>query len=85
MSSEIHKYIETEINKKENLFNAEVINFPNEINTKALIETEKNQINFWKLYDKSNKHEDGDQLKAVFGICMMFLALVVMGVYSNFV
>ena len=84
MSSEIHKYIENEINKKENLFNAEVINFPNEINTKSLTDTEKNQINFWKLYDKSNKNEDGDQLKAVLGICMMFLSLVIMGIYSNF-
>ena len=30
MSSEIHKYIETSIEKKQNLFSAEVISFPNE-------------------------------------------------------
>tara|TARA_Y100001980_G_C14260820_1_gene102367 strand:- start:29 stop:286 length:258 start_codon:yes stop_codon:yes gene_type:complete len=84
MSSEIHRYIETRINKKENLFNAEVNNFPNDTNIKTFIEKEKNQINFWKLYDKSDKNEDGDQLKAVLGICMMFLSLVIMGIYSNF-
>ena len=30
MSSEIHKYIETSIEKKQNLFQAEVIHFPND-------------------------------------------------------
>ena len=30
MSLEVHKYIETSLEKKENLLNAKVINFPNE-------------------------------------------------------
>ena len=30
MSSELHKYIETAIERKKNLFNADVISFPNE-------------------------------------------------------
>ena len=40
MSSEIHKYIETSIEKKHNLFNAEVISFPNDkkLNTSKDIE-----------------------------------------------
>ena len=29
MSSELHKYIETAIEKKQSLFNGEVLNFPN--------------------------------------------------------
>ena len=34
---------------------------------------------FWKINDESN----GDQLKTVTGICLMFGALIVMGLYSN--
>ena len=30
MSSELHKYIETSIEKREKILNAEVLNFPNE-------------------------------------------------------
>ena len=30
MSSELHKYIETAIDKKQKILNAEVLNFPNE-------------------------------------------------------
>ena len=29
MSSELHKYIETAIKKKQNIFNADVLDFPN--------------------------------------------------------
>jgi len=35
---------------------------------------------FWKINDTSNN----DQLRAVVGICFMFGALIVMGLYSNF-
>ena len=42
MSSEIHNYIETSIEKKRNLFGAEVISFPNEKNNN-------------KLYNKNDK------------------------------
>ena len=31
MSSEVHKYIEDRLEKNANLFNAEVINFPNDV------------------------------------------------------
>ena len=79
MSSELHKYIETAINKKQKILNAEVLNFPRE---KRLSETKNFTVDtykFWKINDESN----GDQLKAVTGICLMFGALIVMGLYSN--
>ena len=71
MSSELQKYIETSINKREKLLNAEVINFPNENKT----ENQTKLDNHWKLYDKSNAQENGDQLKAVIGICFMLSVL----------
>ena len=81
MSSEVHKYIEEALDKKKNLFNAQVINFPNDktIDQSEDIETKKNYI-IWNISDKSNN----DQLRAVIGICFMFGALIVMGLYSNF-
>ena len=80
MSSELHKYIETAIEKKQNLFNAEVLNFPNDINKENTKKFSKRKLNFWNISDKSNI----DQLRAVTGVCFMFVALVVMGVYSSF-
>tara|TARA_B100000282_G_C31377816_1_gene329824 strand:- start:167 stop:412 length:246 start_codon:yes stop_codon:yes gene_type:complete len=79
MSSELHKYIETAIDKRQKILNAEVLNFPSE---KRLNETKNFTVDtykFWKINDESN----GDQLKAVTGICLMFGALIVMGLYSN--
>ena len=78
MSSELHKYIETSIKKKEDILNAEVINFPSE---KKIYESQNNDFNFWNLKDKSNI----DQLRAVVGVCFMFIALILMGIYSNFI
>ena len=78
MSSELHKYIETSIKKKENILNVEVINFPND---KKLNESQNNDFNFWSIKDKSNL----DQLRAIIGICFMFTALILMGIYSNFI
>ena len=81
MSSEIHKYIETSLEKKQNLFNASVINFPSD---KKLNKTHVFNIDtrdFWNISDKSNK----DQLKAVTGICFMLGVLTIIGLYSNFV
>ena len=89
MSSEVHKYIETALDKKQSLFHAEVIDFPNDnyianptINT---LDLKASNDTAWKLYDKSNINEDGDQLKAVTGICFMLGALIIMGLYSNLV
>ena len=82
MSSELHKYIETAIEKKGNLLNAEVINFPNdkkENNFQDLKNDTSDTHDFWKINDKTND----DQLKAVMGICFMFGTLVLIGLYSN--
>ena len=80
MSSEIHKYIETAIDSKKNLLNAEIIDFPNDYeknNQKNLV---LNSNTFWKITDKSNN----DQLKAVTGICFVLAILTIAGLYSNF-
>ena len=79
MSSEIHKYIETAIDRKKNLLNAEIIDFPNdyEKNNKKNLVLDSNT--FWKITDKSNN----DQLKAVTGICFILAILTIAGLYSN--
>ena len=76
MSSEVNKYIENALDTKKDLFEAEVINFPN--NKKS------NTFDVWQLYNKSDVKEDGDQLKAVIGICFIFSTLTILGIYSNF-
>ena len=79
MSSEIHNYIETALDKQDALFNAEVINFPKEKNLPNIQLKKLNSQNVWKINDGSND----DQLKAVTGICFMFGTLIIMGLYSN--
>ena len=71
------------LEKKESLFNAEVISFPNDQKLNNSKDLKVSNYDVWKLYDKSNAKEDGDQLKAVIGICFMFAALIIMGLYSN--
>ena len=80
MSSEVHKYIEDRLEKNANLFNAEVINFPNYVKVDSVKISKAKIDKFWKINDISNN----DQLKAVVGICFMLGALIVMGLYSNF-
>ena len=80
MSSEVHKYKEESLNKNENLFNAKVINFPNDKNFDDTQNLKTNTYSVWKISDESND----DQLKAVIGLCFMFGALIVIGLYSNF-
>ena len=84
MSSEVHKYIKEALEKNESLFNAEVINFRNEKKIKDTQNSNIKSLNTWQLYDKTNVNEDGDQLKAVIGICLMLSSLILMGLYSNF-
>ncbi len=79
MSSEIHKHIEEALDKKENLFNARVINFPNEVKIDNSNNSKSKDNNFWRISDKSNS----DQLKAVIGICFMFGTLIMMALYST--
>ena len=47
--------------------------------------TEVIDHDIWKLYDRSDANEDGDQLKAVIGICSLFGTLFVMGLYANLI
>ena len=81
MSSEIHKYIETALDKQDALFKAEVINFPKEKNLPNIGLKKFDNKDVWKINDESND----DQLKAVAGICFMFGALIIMGLYSNLI
>ncbi len=83
MSSEVHKYIEESLEKNKNLFNAELIDFPRDKKIKVPKNLSFDENKTWKLYDKSNINEDGDQLRAVIGICLMFSALIIMGLYSS--
>ena len=80
MSSEIHKYIETAIDSKKKLLNAEIIDFPNDYEKNNKRNLVLNSNTFWKITDKSNN----DQLKAVTGICFILAILTIAGLYSNF-
>ena len=80
MSSEIHKYIETAIDSKKNLLNAEIIDFPIDYEKNNKRNLVLNSNTFWKITDKSNN----DQLKAVTGICFVLAILTIAGLYSNF-
>ena len=79
MSSEVHKYKEESLNKNENLFNAKVINFPNDQKLQKVKALKIDVNNFWKINDETNN----DQLKAVIGLCFMFGTLIVIGLYSS--
>tara|TARA_B100000900_G_C20250051_1_gene581612 strand:+ start:349 stop:594 length:246 start_codon:yes stop_codon:yes gene_type:complete len=81
MSSELKKYNETSLEKNQNLFNVEVINFPKNKNNSEITNLKTKTQNFWKISDKSND----DQLKAVIGVCFMISVLFVMGLYSNLI
>ncbi len=78
MSSELHKYIENAIDRKKDLFNAEVLDFPkykkidNSKNLKLKIS------DHWNINDNANN----DQLKAVTGICSIFGILILIGLFS---
>ena len=80
MSSEIHQYIETAIDSKKNLLNAEIIDFPIDCEKNNKTNLVLNSNTFWKITDKSNN----DQLKAVTGICFILAILTIAGLYSNF-
>ena len=79
MSSELHKYIENAIEKKEKLFNAELLSFPKDKKMKLSKNFKLEKNNHWKISDNSNS----DQQKAITGICLMFGFLLVMGLFAN--
>ena len=79
MSSELHTYIERAIEKKEKLFNAEVLNFPKNKKIELSKKIKLNNKNYWNINDNSNS----DQQKAITGICLMFGFLLLMGIFAN--
>ena len=79
MSSELHKYIENAIEKKKNLFNAEVLDFTKDKKIKLSKNFELKNKNHWNINDSSNS----DQHKAVTGICLMFGFLFALGLFAN--
>ena len=79
MSSELHKHIEERLIKNKSLFNAKVLNFPKDKNLNSSTKLKIINDNFWDINDKSNE----DQLRAVIGVCFMFGALILMGLYAN--
>ena len=80
MSSELHKYIENAIDKKQNLFNAEVLDFPKDKKQNISKNLKLSDNNYWNITDKSNS----DQQKAITGICLIFGFLLVTGLIANF-
>ena len=57
MSSELKKYSKSVLEKKQNLFNAEVISFPNDNNLEKSKNLSSNAYNHWKINDETkNKH-----------------------------
>ena len=79
MSSEVHKHIEQRLVKSKTLLNAKVLDFPKNKNLDRSSNSKIINDNLWNINDKSND----DQLKAVVGVCFIFGALVLMGLYSN--
>ena len=79
MSSELHKYIEKAIDKKENLLKAKILKFPNEKKQNYNTNFNGNKTDHWKISDKSNT----DQLKAITGFCFTVGILTIVGLYSN--
>ena len=80
MSSELHKHIENAIDKKKNLFNAEVLDFPKDKKQNTSKKFESNKNSYWNIKDNSNS----DQQKAITGICLIFGFLLVIGFIANF-
>ena len=83
MSSEVRQYIIEDASKKSEIFSAQLLKLP--IKNKILKSNTTNldKCAYWKLYDKTNIHEDGDQLKAVTGICLVLSIFSFIGLYST--
>tara|TARA_A100001011_G_scaffold249582_1_gene257886 strand:+ start:634 stop:879 length:246 start_codon:yes stop_codon:yes gene_type:complete len=79
MSSEVHKHIEKRLIKSKTLLNAKVLNFPKDEDLNRLTTSKEIDNSLWNINDKSND----DQLKAIVGVCFVFGALILMGLYSN--
>ncbi len=83
MSSEIRQYIIEDASKKSEIFSAQLLRLPIKKKIFKSKTTNLDKCAYWKLYDKTNIHEDGDQLKAVTGICLVLGIFSFIGLYSS--
>ena len=83
MSSEIRQYIIEDASKKSEIFSAQLLKLPIKKKILKSNATNLDKCAYWKLYDKTNIHEDGDQLKAVTGICLVLSVFSFIGLYSS--
>ena len=83
MSSELRQYIIEDASKKSEIFSAQLLKLPIKKKILKSNTTHLDKCAYWKLYDKTNIHEDGDQLKAVTGICLVLGVFSFIGLYSS--
>ena len=83
MSSEVRQYIIEDASKKSEIFSAQLLKLPIKKKNLKSKTTHLDKCAYWKLYDKTNIHEDGDQLKAVTGICLVLGVFSAIGLYSS--
>ena len=83
MSSEVRQYIIEDASKKSEIFSAQLLKLPIKKKILKSKTTNPDKCAYWKLYDKTNIHEDGDQLKAVTGICLVLSIFSFIGLYSS--
>ena len=83
MSSEVRQYIIKDASKKSEIFSAQLLKLPIKKKILKSRTTNLDKCAYWKLYDKTNIHEDGDQLRAVTGICLVLGVFTVIGLYSS--
>ena len=83
MSSEIRQYIIEDASKKSEIFSAQLLKLPIKKKILKSKTTNQDKFTYWKLYDKTNIHEDGDQLKTVTGICLVLGVFSLIGLYSS--
>ncbi len=83
MSSEVRHYIIKEASKKSEIFSAQLLKLPIKKKILKSKTTNLDKCAYWKLYDETNIHEDGDQLKAVMGICLVLGVFSFIGLYSS--
>ena len=83
MSSEVRQYIMEDATKKSEIFSAQLLKLPIKKKILKTKTTNLDKFAYWKLYDETNIHEDGDQLKAVMGICLVLGVFSFIGLYSS--
>ena len=83
MSSKARQYIIEDAYKNSEVFSAQLLKLPIQKKISKSKATNLDKCAYWKLYDKTNIHEDGDQLKAVTGICLVLGVFSFIGLYSS--